>query len=429
MIRGILAWSLIIILLLVYIFYNCVLSKILLENGLVNKGFSLDLLIYIASIILFVLIITWALRNKIWLGLNYAFKHYFLVKSLRKQLKEARVSQEQELEYSIVEIPKIKIDFDDNKKRGQGKIYIENSIRFDIKLEDIRIDASLKGYVVESQYLSLDRKWYVFEIFSVQDLKQIAFNTQEEYLRWAKKDCSDYQLRLDDRTWIPLHHMGISGQTGSGKTFFLQALLDQLTNKNVEHNIYIIDPKCADLFNIGKTILPEGQVANAEAGVELIKKFDSIIRERQATIEHFLKANKNSTYEEAKLPSIILIIDEFGAWRADIQRLAKSERDEIDGILSKIAFMGRQLGIFLWVCTQQMNSQTIATSVREQLVVKIVLGMSDEQTYRTLFAQSVDIPSMKFHAGEGLISAPAIASVEHPRLLFVPNLVYLKTII
>lgn len=428
MLRGILAWSLIIILLLIYVLYNCVLSKILFENGLVNKEFSLDFLIYIASIVLFVLIITWALRNKIWLGLNYAFKHYFLVKSLRKQLKEARVSQEQELEYSIVEIPKIKIDFDDNKKRGQGKIYIENSIRFDIKLEDIRIDASLKGYVVESQYLSLDRKWYVFEIFSVQDLKQSAFNTQEEYLSWAKEDCSDYQLRLDDRTWIPLHHMGISGQTGSGKTFFLQALLDQLTNKNVEHNIYIIDPKCADLFNVGKTILPEEQVVNAECGIDLIKKFDSIIRERQATIAEFLKANKNATYEEAKLPSIILIIDEFGAWRADIQRLAKSERDEIDGILSKIAFMGRQLGIFLWVCTQQMNSQTIATSVREQLVVKIVLGMSDEQTYRTLFSQSVDIPSMKFQAGEGLISAPSIASVEHPRLLFVPDLGYLKTI-
>lgn len=123
---------------------------------------------------------------------------------------------------------------------------------------------------------------------------------------------------------------------------------------------------------------------------------------------------------------MILLIDEFGALRESWKTLPKKERDEIDSILSDIAFMGRQIGCILWVATQQMNAQTITTAIREQLVLKIVLGNSDEQTYRTLFASSVDIPPVQFSAGLGLYSYPAIASINKPRMLAVPHCSYLE---
>lgn len=49
-----------------------------------------------------------------------------------------------------------------------------------------------------------------------------------------------------------------------------------------------------------------------------------------------------------------------------------------------------------------MNAQTIPTSIRKQLVLKVVVGDSDEQTSRTLFASSVDIPPVCYGPGIGL---------------------------
>lgn len=100
--------------------------------------------------------------------------------------------------------------------------------------------------------------------------------------------------------------------------------------------------------------------------------------------------------------------------------MSKNERDEIDSILSDVAFMGRQLGCILWVATQQMNAQTVPTAIREQLVLKVALGESDEQTYRTLFSSGVNIPPVQFAAGQGVYSFPTMASIDKPRLLTIP---------
>lgn len=89
--------------------------------------------------------------------------------------------------------------------------------------------------------------------------------------------------------------------------------------------------------------------------------------------------------------------------------------------------MGRQLGCILWIATQQMNAQTMPTAISEQLVLKIALGDKDEQTYRTLFASSVDIPPVQFYAGQGVYSYPVLASVDKPRLLAVPYCSYLDS--
>ncbi len=267
----------------------------------------------------------------------------------------------------------------------------------------------------------------MYEFINVKSLNQENFDTKVKYLNWSKEKSDDYSLRLDDRSIIPIHHMGLSGQTGSGKTFLLQMIIEQLQDKNVKHKLYVIDPKRADLYFLAKNLLPANQVADATGAIEMIKSFETIRDGRQAELESFFIQNKNATYQDADLPAIILLIDEYGALRADLQRLPKAERDEIDGVLAKIAFMGRQIGIVLWVCTQQMNANTLPTAVRDQLVIKIVLGTSDDQTYRTMFSPSVDIPNMLFKGGEGLISAPSIASAEKPRLLFVPFLMYLKS--
>jgi len=364
--------------------------------------------------------VCWAIRNKLWYGLPFALRYYSIVKRLRRQIKDARFENEREFDNRLVILPKIKIVFDDNRIRTSGKVLIQNSIKFDKKLEDIRIDSALKGYVSERQYLSKDRNWYVYEFFSEDSQKQVEIKSENELIEWTNKTADDYALRLDERTTVPFHHLGLSGQTGSGKSFFIQMVCEQVLSKKVNHELFIVDPKRTDVYQMAKRTVGVARTADKTNAIDLINKFHERMKKRQDELQEYFRLNRNKTYKEAGLPALILLIDEFGALRESWKTLTKKERDEVDSILSDVAFMGRQLGCILWVATQQMNAQTMPTAIREQLVLKIALGDSDEQTYRTLFASGVDIPPVQFGAGQGVYSFPTLASVDNPRLLVVP---------
>ena len=384
-----------------------------------------DFFILISLFVAVYLMINWSIRNKLWRGIKFAIEHYLIIKNIRKHLLQASF-QESHLKRRYITLPQIKIEFDDKRVRNTGKIMIQNSIQFDQKLEDLRIDSAIKQYVCERQYLSADRNWYIYEFYSVKSQQQIEFKIKEDYLAWCHATSNDYSIRLDSRTTVPIHHAAFAGQTGAGKSFFLQMLLDQLNSKSVEHELYITDPKKADVYYKTRKYSSKYHVSDKEGAIQLIKNFYQRMIERQNELQSFFENNPNKTYEDAKLPALILLIDEYGALRSSWNMLSKKERDEVEANIAEIAFMGRQLGCFLWITTQQMNAQTIPTSIREQLVLKVVLGDSDEQTYRTLFASSVDIPPIRYAPGIGLYAYPNLASIDKPRLLTLPYCSYLE---
>ncbi|ENZ9221161.1 FtsK/SpoIIIE domain-containing protein [Enterococcus hirae] len=372
------------------------------------------------------LFVSWSIRNKLWFGPLFSVHYYSLIKRMRRHLKDARFEDEREFDNCLVRLPKIKIEFDDNRARKSGKVFIQNSIKFDKKLEDMRIDAALEGYVSERQYLSKDRNWYIYEFYAVDSQKQLEIKSASDLIEWSNKTADDYALRLDERATVPFDHLGLVGQTGSGKSFFIQMLVEQVLSKKVNHELFIIDPKRTDVYQMAKRTLGDERTADKTNAIELIKQFHERMKKRQDELQDYFISNRNKTYKDAGLPALILLIDEFGALRESWKTLAKKERDEVDSILSEVAFMGRQLGCILWVATQQMNAQTMPTAIREQLVLKIALGDSDEQTYRTLFSSGVNIPPVQFTAGQGIYSYPGLASADKPRLLIVPYCSFLK---
>ena len=372
------------------------------------------------------LFVSWSIRNKLWFGPLFSVHYYSLIKRMRRHLKDARFEDEREFDNCLVRLPKIKIEFDDNRARKSGKVFIQNSIKFDKKLEDMRIDAALEGYVSERQYLSKDRNWYIYEFYAVDSQKQLEIKSASDLIEWSNKTADDYALRLDERATVPFHHQGLVGQTGSGKSFFIQMLVEQVLSKKVNHELFIIDPKRTDVYQMAKRTLGDERTADKTNAIELIKQFHERMKKRQDELQDYFISNRNKTYKDAGLPALILLIDEFGALRESWKTLAKKERDEVDSILSDVAFMGRQLGCILWVATQQMNAQTMPTAIREQLVLKIALGDSDEQTYRTLFSSGVNIPPVQFTAGQGVYSYPGLASADKPRLLIVPYCSFLN---
>lgn len=158
-----------------------------------------------ALLIALLLVTSWSYRNKIWYGLPYALKYYLLIRRLRREIKDAYFQSEYEFANHLVILPKIKIIFDNNYFRTSGKVFIKSSIKFDSKLEDLRIDSALKGYVSERQYLSQDRNWYIYEFIDLKSNNQIEIKSVNELVDWSSKTTDDYALRLDERTTVPFH--------------------------------------------------------------------------------------------------------------------------------------------------------------------------------------------------------------------------------
>ncbi|MGF2058396.1 FtsK/SpoIIIE domain-containing protein [Enterococcus innesii] len=426
--RGILASVLFLLLMVMWFLFRFKYPSLQKEIKFIQLPIiPTDVFFYAAMLTLALLALCWLIRNKIWYGLGHAFDHYLMTKQLRKQLLIAGYEENKINEDIGLTLPEIHIKFDDKKARLTGRIKIKNSVKLDKLLEKIRLDSALPNYLIDRQYLSRDRNWYIFEFYATDVLKQSEFKTKRSYIDWSNENTDNYSLRIDERTIVPIHMMGVAGVTGSGKSMAIQALCEQIMTKSINHELFVIDPKMADLYYFGKSVLSPFHVASKDGAILLLREFEKRMVERQKELEPFFFANKNQDYTKANLPALILLIDEFGALHESWKLLPKKDRDEIDALLANIAFMGRQIGCFLWISTQQMNAQTVPTAIRDQLVIKMTLGNSDEQTYRTLFASGVQIPKIDFKPGQGVISSPSVATVEHPRLLNIPYCSFLKT--
>lgn len=425
--RGAAALFLIIINLILLIFFSVVYPEIRLE--LMGIGFKLPYInnhIFSLVILLIVslLFISWSKRNSLNKGYDYALNHYRLDRNVRKQLIDSGYYIENK-SFNYLAIPNVIIELDDDMQKGQ--IMIENSIKFDKRLEDLRLNASIPNYLVTQQYLDKNGKYYIYSIVSNEIFNQRLFDKEYKYVSWANSMNDDYSLKLTDYETIPIHHMGIAAQTGGGKSFLLQTLIIQIVNKKVKHELYLIDPKRADLFNFSIYGLNTDNVADKETSIELLEKFYSNMKLRQDDMQSSFKHHKNIDYTDLNLSAHILIIDEFAALKASWNILDKKSRDHINDMLENIVFMGRQLGFFMFVVMQRFSADSLPKSITEQLVVRIVLGDSDDLTYRTLFSQSVNIGKINLKPGMGYLSCPGVASIDNPALLVLPFCGFLKT--
>lgn len=410
-----------------YAFFKKVYPNI---KSIVENTFKVSILpningnvfLIIIIIIILINIIIWLIIHKINRGVRYSLRHYLVERGIRKQLIFLNYDIKESKRF--IELPKIKIRFKDENLMN-CEIRIQNLVRYDKNLETLRLNSSLGNYfLIGKQYISEDGNWYIFNCKNIKAMEQIEFKDIKEYLKWS--NCDNYKYKISQMDFLDITHCAISGQTGSGKTYYLQSILLQLINKDIKTDIKIIDPKHADLYYFGIRNLKENSVGDKNKAIEMINNFYNEMLERQESLYNFFKDNPNSDYRKARLEAKILVIDEFGSLRNSFKNLPKAERDGIDEKLSDIAFIGRQLGCFLWIATQQFNYQVIPTQLTEQMSTKIVLGNSDEQTYRNLFSQSVNIPNINLKPGYGYFAYPNIATVQNPMLFVSPYCKFLS---
>ena len=133
-------------------------------------------------------------------------------------------------------------------------------------------------------------------------------------------------------------HLLITGITGSGKTVLLKSILASLI-KTTKPKIYFCNPKNDESFNYLKTV-----TSYATSKENITETITLVFKEME---NRLLKS---------KPDKVFLVVDE-------ISLLSKEEKEK----LTKIANVGRSLGIHLILATQRPTKETLPTELRSQM--------------------------------------------------------------
>ncbi|CDC08789.1 ftsK/SpoIIIE family protein [Lachnospiraceae bacterium CAG:364] len=388
----------------------------------------IKVLVLSSILIITIFLIYKAFFHKIHKGLTYMLLHQKIYSKLYKSLYNANYYIEKNvLGKKCAVIPKIKITV--NNSLNGGVIYVENSVKFDKRLDELPISSGLPNhFVLIREYISDNQNQYIYE-FEQFTLEKSVFHTNSEF-QYFHQNCPEYNLTIDNRISITMFHMLIIGQTGSGKSYALYYFILQVISKKIPWNLFIIDPKYSGLYILGKKINATQSAYDIEKAILLLEQFNSSMEERKQQLSDLLEQKLDADYRTFNLTPICLIIDEYSAFRASLTRFDKKTRDKVDEIIGNIIREGRQLGCFVVIAQQQTNSQNLPTELKENIPCKIILGNSERQTYMTALGAIPDVTKRNFKTGEGIFCYPEIATVDAPLLISIPTLNFdiLKTV-
>ena len=204
-------------------------------------------------------------------------------------------------------------------------------------------------------------------------------------------------------------HSLIVGGTGSGKSFFILGKIVSYLSLTPQAELYIIDPKKADLSLLrfiegmqDRVVTEPNQIA------KMLRELVEIMEDRYTTYFNDISAF-GKDYTDFGLPPIILIFDEYAAFLSSVdKKLAKEVEDYIFTIVMK----GRQAGVTIEILLQRPSADILSTNVRAQMGFKAGLGNMDKIGYNMIFdTNDVDYKTVTEKGGgyiqiDGIHTAP-----------------------
>lgn len=97
--------------------------------------------------------------------------------SLQRQLRDAGFGIER---FWLLELPKLEISFNDDLMTGVLKI--QNSVKFNKRLDELDFSAALKNYKIERHYLSRDSNWYIYELLRADVSFRLTFTSLTSFI-------------------------------------------------------------------------------------------------------------------------------------------------------------------------------------------------------------------------------------------------------
>lgn len=160
------------------------------------------------------------------------------------------------------------------------------------------LDAELMSLVKKELTNKLIFAEYTEYIFYLSNNKRYSMNEELLNLNSNRNELSfNYFLSWN---FYREPHLLVVGGTGSGKTYFLQELILKAYKKKMIINI--IDPKKADLYQIGANFFNERTADSTESIIELLTQNIQIMNERYELIRNEI----GTTAKDHKLSPILI---------------------------------------------------------------------------------------------------------------------------
>lgn len=374
-----------------------------------------SLLVLVLSIYLFsVILLYWCyfvIKYKVKkIGLKSALELRKILGRIEDELLDAMIffPLRKEGEFRIVRLPKISFFFDDDDIR----FFVENSVKYQDKLERLDLSSALGNYVVEAFYMDENQSRFIYEIENSKDNRRIVFESIEEIKNTTS---NPYQIKVDEKLTFRIAHSLVVGNTGAGKSYYFYYLV--IAGLLKKWNLYVIDPKNASMALIGKKI---GSVGYDRATIkDLLGKYYNSMQKRKEELQERLEHGLELDYSDFGMMPHVLIFDEFATFKSDLKNYEKKERDELSGMIDEIILQGRQLGFFIQIGMQKSDATLLPTYIRNSLLFKMVLWNADRTTYQTTFEET-DIPTRKLERGAGWYTLQGKAN--RPKRVDTPTL-------
>lgn len=183
-------------------------------------------------------------------------------------------------------------------------------------------------------------------------------------------------------------HILIAGATGSGKSVCINSLITSILYKAKPNEIKMImvDPKMVELgvYNgIPHLLIPVVTDPKHAAGalnwavIEMQNRYALLKDNKVRNLDGYNKLMEERGEPEAKLPEIVIIIDEL----ADLMNVAKSEVEEA---INRLAALARAAGMYLVIATQRPSVNVITGVIKANIPSRIAFAVSQQVDSRTI---------------------------------------------
>ena len=204
-------------------------------------------------------------------------------------------------------------------------------------------------------------------------------------------------------------HSLIVGGTGSGKSFFILGKIVSYLSLTPQAELYIIDPKKADLSLLRFIEGMEERVATESNQIaKILRGVVEIMEDRYKTYFNDISAF-GKDYIDFGLPPVIVVFDEFSAFLHSVDK--KLSKEVLDYIFT-IVMKGRQAGIQVEILMQRPSADDLPTNIRAQMGFKAGLGAMDKIGYNMIFdANDIEYKTVTEKGGgyiqiDGIHTAP-----------------------
>ena len=203
-------------------------------------------------------------------------------------------------------------------------------------------------------------------------------------------------------------HLMISGQTGGGKSTAIRQIITTLYVNQPQTQFLLVDLKGGLEFQLFEGIRGIDVAGSVEQAARELSILDSVLDERMAAlkqsgakdIEQFMNRHRNRTQEKSsrRLPlyRIVVVIDEAAEMflvqdARHAQSIQKARR-----VLSRIARLGRAVGVHLIVATQRPDKQSLDPQVKANLTGVLCFQMQNDASSISVLGngRATDLPDI-----------------------------------